>query len=136
MQEQPLLTSSSPHGAAERDAPLRLQLSRRKGFDLTRLSRSINGREATVVSRPSLFGNPWRLDLGRDGAIALHRRWLEGASSDDEIALADPPDSAWLAQRREQVLARLGALQGRNLACWCAPDLQCHADTLIALANF
>ena len=25
-------------------------------------------------------------------------------------------------------------LRGKNLACWCAP-LQCHADTLIRLAN-
>lgn len=27
------------------------------------------------------------------------------------------------------------ALAGRDLACWCAPDLPCHADVLLELAN-
>lgn len=26
-------------------------------------------------------------------------------------------------------------LQGKNLACWCAPDAECHADVLLELAN-
>lgn len=30
----------------------------------------------------------------------------------------------------------LEPLRGRNLACWCRPDMPCHADLLLRLANF
>lgn len=39
--------------------PIRLQLSRRKGFDLQAASRAANGLEAVRVARPSVFGNPF-----------------------------------------------------------------------------
>jgi hypothetical protein len=26
-------------------------------------------------------------------------------------------------------------LRGKDLACWCPPDLPCHADVLLDLAN-
>ena len=26
-------------------------------------------------------------------------------------------------------------LRGQDLSCWCAPDLPCHADVLLELAN-
>jgi hypothetical protein len=26
-------------------------------------------------------------------------------------------------------------LRGRNLACWCKPGTQCHADFLVEIAN-
>ena len=48
--------------------PKRLQLSRRKGFQLQALSREANGREAVVVARPSRWGNPFV--IGRDGSQA------------------------------------------------------------------
>lgn len=31
--------------------------------------------------------------------------------------------------------ANLGALRGKNLACWCALDAACHADMLLEIAN-
>ena len=27
------------------------------------------------------------------------------------------------------------ALEGKNLACWCAVDQTCHADVLLEIAN-
>ena len=42
-------------------APVRLQLSRAKGFNLQAASRAVNGRAAVVVARPSRWGNPYRV---------------------------------------------------------------------------
>jgi hypothetical protein len=39
--------------------PLRLQLSRRKGFNLQAASRAANGLDAVNCSRPSVLGNPF-----------------------------------------------------------------------------
>jgi hypothetical protein len=40
--------------------PVRLQFSRRRGFDLRALSLAVDGLPAVNVARPSLFGNPCR----------------------------------------------------------------------------
>lgn len=105
-------------------APVRLQLSRRKGFDLQALSLATNGLPAVVVARPSRWGNPMvvgeRDPLGRrvmDAALAVdrYRRYI---AHDGKI-------SAMIARD----------LRGRNLACWCAPGQPCHADVLLEFAN-
>jgi len=114
--------------------PVRLRLSRRKGFDLQAVSREANGLPALRVSRPGPWGNPFSIDemaivLGVDHAaaqaeaVARYRRWVDG---DPELAEAKgvPPSRAEISD----------ALSGRNLACWCAPGTPCHADVLIALA--
>jgi hypothetical protein len=99
--------------------PLRLRLSRRKGFDLQRLSRRTNGLPAVVVSRPAKWSNPWRIGAEEDGhvidrteAIARYRTYIRNKKS--EI-------------RRE--------LRGKNLACWCEIGVACHADFLLKIAN-
>jgi hypothetical protein len=106
-------------------APVRLQLSRRKGFDLQALSQATNRLPAVNVARPSVWGNTFR--IGDDhsyyggpdyvGAPAkqcvdLYRRMMDVA----------PP-------------APLDQLRGKNLACWCAISAPCHADVLLELAN-
>ena len=32
-------------------------------------------------------------------------------------------------------LLDVSPLRGKNLACWCGPDQECHADVLLELAN-
>lgn len=91
--------------------PIRLQLSRRKGFDLQALSRATNGLAAVNVARPSRFGNPFTVEnTGRVDAV------LRFAC---EIAPLLP----------------VHELRGKNLACWCRPGEPCHADVLLELAN-
>ena len=103
--------------------PVRLQLSRHKGFDLQALSHAKNGLPAVVVARPSKWGNPFR--VGVDGtaaecvALFLH---------DLEVRLGAPLMGALL--RRD--LVELG---GCNLACWCKPGEPCHADVLLEIVN-
>ena len=99
--------------------PLRLTLSRRKGFNLQAVSHAANGLPATTVVRPGRWGNPFV--IGRDGTqaecVARYRAWL---------AL---PQQAMLRH------AARAALRGSNLACWCASGTPCHADVLLGLVN-
>lgn len=126
-------------------APIRLQLSRRKGFDLQAASRAANGLPAVVVVRPSRWGNPFAQPLpvlvsyggdafrisgcSLDPADAF-RLWLEG-----KVLARDFTTALGLA--RDDMLRALPKLAGKNLACWCAcgPGVACHADVLLDLAN-
>ncbi|WP_244606445.1 DUF4326 domain-containing protein [Arsenicitalea aurantiaca] len=115
--------------------PVRLRLSRQKGFSLAALSEAVNGREAVIVARPGRWGNPFAIaaiaaETGLPSAqvqaeaVSRYGRWLAGQ--------LDPALSPGPAPTEESVRA---ALRGRNLACWCAPGTPCHADILLALAN-
>lgn len=105
--------------------PVRLQLSRRKGFDLQAQSRAINGLPAVNVARPSKWGNPYQAGTDGEGDRAYLAR-LYRDYMDRQLAPETP--------RRETTVAALRELRGRNLACWCPPG-PCHADVLLELAN-
>jgi hypothetical protein len=34
-----------------------------------------------------------------------------------------------------RIIADIGELRGKSLACWCKPNEPCHADVLLELAN-
>lgn len=123
--------------------PVRLQLSRRKGFNLQVHSHAVNGLPAIHVARPSRWGN--RHQLMTSGGIvtaAAHCRAVQLCRQDWEEQLSDD---------RAAALSALSRLRGKNLACWC--DLcdahkngrpfdepcsacdPCHADVLLELAN-
>jgi hypothetical protein len=112
--------------------PVRLQLARRKGFDLQEHSRSVNGLEAVHVARPGPWGNPFV--VGRHGdasyCVDLYRALLAGL-----LRVGADPDVKALEQVCAYVGAHLGDLKGKNLACWCKPGAPCHADVLLTLAN-
>lgn len=40
----------------------------------------------------------------------------------------------WLTTQRPDLMARLGELKGKRLACWCKP-MNCHGDILAELAD-
>jgi hypothetical protein len=120
----------------------RIQLRRAKGW------RKPAG--AVVVSRPTKWGNPHRLERfcfcpqgpepspcdaygTRRGCQWLPRRereWQERAVAVTRF-------------REDLVAGRLGVslievqrdLRGKVLACWCPADLPCHADVLLREAN-
>jgi len=102
--------------------PVRLQLSRGRGFRLQAGSKAENGLPARGVARPGPFANPFRVSgvITADRAVAAFRKWLDGG--------LDVPD---LAIEREALLTRLPELAGHNLACWCRPGAPCHADVLL-----
>jgi hypothetical protein len=135
--------------------PVRLRLSRARGFDLHATSRAINGLYVRSVTRPNKWGNIWSVGLiacnhraagecscnrfrreTAAEAVAEHRRWLMGGN--------------FIAGRMRR--AATIELQMINLACWCglcaahaatgrpagadcAGCAPCHADTLLEFAN-
>lgn len=103
----------------------RVQLRRSKGWRLP--------ENTVVVSRPSKWGNPFRVGKSYpcvEGDLGGARR--------GKARIADARDAvsafrSWACDESEP-LGDLGALRGKNLACWCAPDSPCHADVLLELA--
>ena len=89
--------------------PRRFQRSRRKG---SRLPLNV-----VVVTRPTKWGNPHPLALGREVAV---RRYQEDLMAGRLAVSVD-------FVKRE--------LRGRNLACYCPLDAPCHTDVLLAVAN-
>lgn len=85
---------------------------------------------AVYVGRPSRFGNPF----SGPGAAGHYRRWLSGRMSRAEFRRWRTNPWA-LYHDRTEVLRELPRLRGRDLACWCGPGEDCHADVLLALAN-
>jgi hypothetical protein len=105
--------------------PERIQLSRAKGWR--------KPPNTVVVSRPSMWGNPFKVGetfwVKRDGGgpiapITPHS--VEEAVEYFRWYVSHHPG------RMEVVRSELA---GKNLACWCALDAPCHADVLLELAN-
>jgi len=108
--------------------PVRLQLSRKRGFNLQALSLATNGLPAVNAARPGPLGNPFT----GEGAAERFRDWLTSNYSIGDLLTTDLPA---LPARKNIILDRLPLLVGHNLACWCKPGTPCHADVLLELAN-
>lgn len=94
--------------------PRRVQLSRAKGWRMP--------PNTVRVARPSRWGNPYRLDKG-DG-VAEAREAVDLYRSD-----------LYRGRWRITVDLARAELAGKNLACWCPPDMPCHVDVLLEAAN-
>ena len=59
--------------------PVRMKLSRLRGFDLQAYSLRLNGLPAVNVARPTLYGNPF---IHNDAAVAVeaYRRHCDGGT--------------------------------------------------------
>jgi hypothetical protein len=132
--------------------PERIQLRRTKGFRLREISPN-----AIVVSRPTIFGNPWTVCL-ENGYWQVYylgdkRCWtpllLHSRAEAQAIAVQyfrvwlkynivvghTRPQLQRMSPQRTAIRGMLPVLAGRDLACWCPLDQPCHADVLIELAN-
>jgi len=145
--------------------PVRLQLSRTKGFSLQALSLATNGLPAINVARPSRWGNPFdfrksehcwmalsygcRGDrLGRQKAsVMAFEEWVTPPGDGKKLVGMERGVSLGSGKQKVPLGPRItvGAppsldeiranLRGHNLACWCKPGEPCHADVLIEMAN-
>jgi hypothetical protein len=91
--------------------PERIQLRRTRGW---RKPASV-----IVVSRPSKWGNPYRVGVDGDAAQCAAAYRCALLAGELGVTVADV--------RRE--------LTGRDVACWCAPGAPCHGDVLLELAD-
>ena len=108
------------------NVPVRIQLSRRKGFRLP--------ENAVNVARPGKWGNPFV--VGRDGTrlqcCAMFTVLAGGFIAFDPKIETDLQLKLW----QRITGPGIAALAGRDLACWCRLDGgPCHADILLCLAN-
>lgn len=110
--------------------PVRLRLSRARGFDLQAHSRATNGLACVNVARPTKWGNPFI--VGKPTAYTGGRP-VQDLRHAARLYQAVAPDNADL------VKAAQAELRGKNLACWCAfvpyERWLCHADVLLEIAN-
>lgn len=122
--------------------PVRLRLSRARGFSLQEHSRATNGLEAVKVTRPGPFGNPFTIQQAAEvfdcrrvsahfHAVDWFRQWLN--ASDD--AFEDMREYCGMKSDRDELFRRLPELRGKNLACFCDLGLACHAEVLLEIAN-
>lgn len=115
--------------------PTRIQRRRVKGW------RAPKG--ARYVGRGTRWGNPWVVAQTRTGWAV---NWAgEGPARPDWTASTNDQRAAHVMAvglYREYADLTLGfdvrvrvELQGRDLMCWCPPELPCHVDVLLELAN-
>lgn len=102
--------------------PIRIRLSRKKGFNLQKTSRQFNGLECVKVDRTNrLFGNPFI--VGKHGTaekcLELYQEYLA------EIKEQYP----------ERFKEEIAKLFNKNLACWCQNSAPCHADILLKIVK-
>lgn len=120
--------------------PERIQRKRTAGW-------TSNG--ATYVGRGSRWGNPFTItdcldasfantkDEARQVVTDQFRQWLNGELDGGP----GPAGTTWSRERRDQILADVEQLRGRDLMCWCAlvdadgEPVPCHADVLLELAR-
>ena len=112
--------------------PVRLQLSRRKGFNLQEHSRQVNGLDAVKVDRTTPWGNPFI--VGRDGTAEYCVKLFSYLMS-ATVCLTCKATVASQIKCNMYIGKNLVKLRGKNLACWCRKDKPCHADVLLELAN-
>lgn len=102
--------------------PDRITLRRVKGWRLPPNTR--------VVTRATVFGNPWSVAKAREAGFDGSDEALQAfcvARFREAMRLGLPAVG--------EILARLPELRGMNLACFCKPGEPCHADVLLELAN-
>lgn len=110
--------------------PVRIQRRRTRGW------RAPAG--AVYVGRPTQWENPLRIQRRRRKWIVTTRDGqliIAAADRHEAHAVAVDLYRRMLAEHprcEEDVRA---ALAGRDLMCWCPPDLPCHADVLLEIAN-
>lgn len=112
-------------------APVRLQLSRAKGFSLQEHSRAVNGLQAVNCARPGEWGNPFKVGMWVRPLGSLPVK-LKDAAQAVALFKSNAMDPQGGHVFRNNVREHLC---GKNLACWCAPGHSCHADILLELAN-
>lgn len=113
-------------------APVRLRLSRAKGFDLQAASMALNGLPAVNAARPGPLGNPFV--VGQDGDRAECVRLFQVLTG-GYIAISTKASVESQQAALRYVTDNRKRLRAHNVACWCPLDASCHGDWLLHVFN-
>jgi len=113
-------------------SPVRVQLSRKRGWKMP--------PNTVKVDRSTRWGNPFYIAPtdaqapyyachNSKEAVELFREHLQAIRK--KGYLLTNPKRGW----EISVVEIQRELRGKNLACWCKPGDDCHADVLLDLAN-
>lgn len=94
---------------------------------------------ALYVGRPTRYGNPFTvMNGGKQGWLVYDDRPRHDRGG-YIASFATKPEALAHAVKlyRKHVIRTLDLtpLRGRDLVCWCQPDVACHADALLDAAN-
>ena len=101
--------------------PKRIQFRRQKGFKLP--------KNAVFVARPTKWGLPYKV---------VETAAEEKAAGDSKVLLRAKAMKLYERDLKKKLKAEPGFLEplrGKDLACYCKPELACHADILLRYAN-
>lgn len=98
--------------------PIRIQRRRTKGFRLP--------PNTVSVTRPGKFGNPFE-------TAAKFRSILARFVDVDNAVVGECTSEEFSAMLN--ISNSLHELRGKNLACWCPLEADCHASVLLEFAN-
>lgn len=87
------------------------------------------------VGRPSKWENPFPIDENCDRAEAIRRFKVHLASYFGWVERATAMAFYPLPVKSTEFEEWIKPLRGKNLACWCRTDEECHADFLLKIAN-
>ncbi|MFJ7297628.1 DUF4326 domain-containing protein [Streptomyces collinus] len=125
--------------------PNRVQRRRTRGWTAPLDSQ---GRKPVYVGRGTPFGNPWAVVRTNPAGWAVN--WAGHANQHKPLGLNDhiPANNqrdahalavemyeTWIHAHPTLLDQIRRDLAGRDLMCWCAESLPCHADALLRLAN-
>ena len=96
-------------------------------------------KNAVYVGRPGKWGNPFfrlkekpGVDVDRGFFVAVYKLWLNDQLVPGLAGLFEGGDTLPPPPSQEAIQQQF---KGKNLACWCPLDDDCHADVLLAIAN-
>jgi hypothetical protein len=108
--------------------PVRIQLSRKKGWRMP--------EGAVKVDRSTKWGNPWSpknfkiltYNIKTGGITGSRNASIPECVQAFREYLSEPEIAEFVQEIKTE-------LRGKNLACWCKPGDDCHADVLLEIAN-
>ena len=96
--------------------------------------------DAKFVGRQTVYGNPYSVlnERGKWSVGWSNERGYQHMGVDSQAhahVLAVQLYGLWLHGQPELAERVREELAGRDLVCWCAPELACHADVLLAVVR-
>lgn len=125
-------------------APRRIQRRRIKGWRAA--DHCTNPLGYAYVGRGTRFGNPWVVvqtprgwaaswtEGARKPTPPAEKRWVACDSRYGAHEAAVYLYAEWIADQPKLLAAIREQLGGRDVLCWCPPELPCHGDVHLAVA--